>query len=578
MEMERELRTSHDGIVVMQKTKLRIGLLLDGADVAPWVYRMIEIIRQSGYAEISLVVQNTVPSEEGPLTLSSKIVSKIRSGRLWSAVIHKILIALEQCIVNRRRHLPNAVETIDAKELLAGVEVIKVNPRRQRLSDYIEGDELTSIRARGIDVFIRLGFRILRGGILTSARYGVWSYHHGDNRVNRGGPAGYWEVMESSPESGSILQILTEDLDGGTVLYRSYSSTNDMSLTDNKSNVDWKTLHFVPRKLKELHEEGEETFFARVKEKNAHPQFYDRRLYKDPTNGERGVLLWRKLLQKVRRKWDDTFYFRQWMLLYDIREGISTSLWRFKHITPPKDRFWADPFIVARYNKYYVFIEEFLYATQKGHISLIVMNRDGTWEPPVRILEAPYHLSYPFVFEFENSLYMIPDSSKNRTVELYKCTAFPYKWAFQKNLMEECQAVDTTLFQWQGKWWMFANQIETDGASKWDELFLYHSDSPFSDIWTPHQRNPVVSDVKSARPAGRLFARDGRLYRPSQNCSGHYGYGFNICEITKLTETDYEEKIVSKVEPKWDKNVVSTHTINYEDGLTIIDGQLHRRR
>jgi hypothetical protein len=71
---------------------------------------------------------------------------------------------------------------------------------------------------------------------------------------------------------------------------------------------------------------------------------------------------------------------------------------------------------------------------------------------------------------------------------------------------------------------------------------------------------------------------NGHLYRPSQNSSAHYGYGFNICEITKLTETDYEERIVSRVEPKWDRNVVSTHTINYEDGLTIIDGQLRRRR
>jgi len=547
-------------------------------ELPAWGYRMIEIIKQSNYAEISLVVQNAVPSEEGPLTLSSKIVSKIRPGQLWSAVIRKILIALEQRVANRRHHLPNAIETIDAKELLAGVEVLRVHPRRERFSDYIEGDELKSIRARDIDVLVRIGFRILRGGILGSARYGVWSYHHGDNRVNRGGPAGYWEVMESSPESGSVLQILTEDLDGGIVLYRSYSTTNDMSLTDNRSNVDWKTLHFIPRKLKELHEEGEETFFARVKEKNAYPQWYDRRLYKAPTNGERGVLLWKKLLQKVRRKWDSTFYFRQWMLLYDIREGISTSLWRFKHITPPKDRFWADPFVVARDNKYYIFIEEFLYAQQKGHISLIVMNKDGSWESPVRVLEAPYHLSYPFILEFEGDLYMVPESMGNGTVELYKCTAFPRKWEFQKNLMENCQAVDPTLIQWQGKWWMFVNQIETEGISSWDELFLHYSDSPLSENWIPHKRNPIVSDVKSARPAGRLFVHNGRLYRPSQNCSRHYGYGFNICEITKLTETEYEEKIVSVVEPKWDKNIVSTHTISYEDGLTIIDGELRRRK
>ena len=562
----------------MQKSKLRIGLLLNGTELAAWAYRMIEIIKDSDYAEISLIVENTLPAEKRRLSLVSQIARKIRSGQFWTTVIRLTLTTLERRLIGKPGGLPNASKQVDGKDLLAGIEVIKVHPKRQGFSDYIEGDELARIQAHNIDVFIRLGFRILRGDILRSARYGVWSYHHGDNRVNRGGPPGYWEVMESSPVTGTMLQVLTEDLDGGRVLYRSYSSTHDMSLTDNKSNVQWKTLHFIPRKLKQLHDEGEEIFFARVKEENAHPEFYDRRLYKVPTNSELGVLLWKKLLQKCRRKWNDALYFMQWFLLYDIREGISTSFWRFKHITPPKDRFWADPFIVARDNKYYVFIEEFLYATQKGHISLIVMNKDGSFEPPVRILETPYHLSYPFVFEFESNLYLIPESSANRTVELYKCMAFPLKWEFQRNLMNNCQVVDTTLFQWQGKWWMFVNQIQTVGASSWDELFLHYSDSPFSDNWTPHQRNPVVSDARSARPAGRLFVRNGRLYRPSQNCSGHYGYGFNICEITKLTETEYEEKIVSRVEPKWDKNIVSTHTINYEDGLTIIDGQLRRRR
>jgi hypothetical protein len=206
------------------------------------------------------------------------------------------------------------------------------------------------------------------------------------------------------------------------------------------------------------------------------------------------------------------------------------------------------------------------------------MNKDGEREAAVRVLDAPCHLSYPFVFEFEGDIFMVPESRGNRTIGLYRCTAFPHKWEFQRNLMENCEAVDPTLFQWQGKWWMFINQIETEGASLWDELFLYYSDSPISGTWTPHHGNPIVSDARSARPAGRLFVRDGRLYRPSQNCSGHYGYGFNICEITKLSETVYEERIVSTVEPNWDKNIVSCHTINFENGLTFIDGQLRRRR
>ena len=562
----------------MQKKKLKIGLLVDEMELSAWKYRMLEIIQQSDYAEIALIVQNSPPREQPQQSVAGKVASKFVSGKLWNAIFHKMLTIGEKFLVDKPGQLPDASKEIDSRQLLAGIEIIKVHPRRQHFSDYIEGDELAAILARDIDVFVRLGFRILRGGILRSARYGVWSYHHGDNRVNRGGPPGYWEVMESTPETGSILQIISEDIDNGNVLYRSFSSTNDRSLPDNTSNFYWKTLHFIPRKLKDLHQNGDNQFFAKLKADNVHPQFYDRRLYKLPTNSELTILLWKKLLQKLGRKWHDLFYFNQWILLYDIREGMSTSLWRFKHLTPPKDRFWADPFIVTRDDRYYIFIEEFLYATQKGHISLIVMNKDGGVEAPVCVLETPYHLSYPFIFEFENDTYMIPESRANRTVELYKCTAFPHKWEFQKNLMTNCDVADCTLLQWQGKWWLFANQVETKGASLWDELFLYYSDSPLSENWIPHPKNPIVSDVKSARPAGQLIVRDGRLYRPSQNCSGHYGYGFNICEIIKLTETEYEEKIVSKVEPKWDGRIVSTHTINYADGLTVIDGQLRRRR
>ena len=562
----------------MQRPKLRTGLLVDGQELPAWAHRMIEIIRQSEYAEISLVVQNTPPPETGRVALSKKITAKIRSGEVCSTGIRLALTAFERFLIGKPGELPNASKQVDTTQLLRDVEVIKVSPRRHQFSDYIEGDDLARIQARDIDVLIRLGFRILRGEILRAARYGVWSYHHGDNMSHRGGPHSYWEVMESSPETGSILQILSEDLDNGRVLYRSFSSTNPMSLEDNGSNVQWKALHFIPRKLKELHEQGGRDFFARVDEANAHPVFYDRRLYTAPTNAERSVLLWNKLLEKCSRKWKATLCRRQWFLLFDIREDISTSFWRFKHLIPPKDRYWADPFIVSLDNKYYIFIEEYLYDSGKGHIGVIVMNRDGTFGPSVPVLKASHHLSYPFIFAFDDDLYMVPESRRNRTIDLYRCTAFPYNWEFQKTLMKDCGAADSTLFQWQGKWWMFVNQLETNEASSSDELFLYYSDSPLSDRWTPHQRNPIVSDVKSARPAGRLFVRNGRLYRPSQNGSGHYGRGFNISEITKLTETDYEEKIVSRVEPKWDRHIISTHTFNYEDGLTIIDGEMWRRK
>jgi hypothetical protein len=455
--------------------------------------------------------------------------------------------------------------------------VIAVNPQYRQSHERIDEDDLARIQARNIDVLIDLGCRAVQGDLLRGARHGVWSCRLGDGNDPLEA-AGYREVMESRPVTESSIRILDGNSGGGWDTCRSFSATHDMSLADNRSNAQWKALHCVPRKLRELHERGAGEFFARVTKDGVRVPPTDERCRTMLSNGERAVLLWRKSLKKIGRKWNDTFYFRQWFLLYDLQEGISTSFRRFRRIVPPKDRFWADPFIVARDGKHYIFVEEYLYAERKGHICVIVMDRDGGWKPPVRVLEAPWHLSYPFVFEFEGNLYMTPESRGRHTIGLYKCTGFPYEWKLEMNLMENCRAVDPTLVQWQGRWWMFVNQAESEEASLSEELYLYYSDNPLSGDWMPHQRNPVVSDARSSRPAGRPFVRDGRLHRLSQNCSPHYGYGFNICEVTTLTETNFEERIVSRVEPGWDSDVVSTHTFNYEDGLTIIDGQLRRRR
>ena len=134
----------------MEKRKLRIGLLLDGTELAAWAYRMIEIISQSDYAEISLIVQNSLPAEERRLTLASKIASKIRERRFWTTVIRLALATLVRLLIGKPGRLPDASKQVDGTELLAGVEVIKVYPRRQQFSDYIEGDDLARIHSVGL--------------------------------------------------------------------------------------------------------------------------------------------------------------------------------------------------------------------------------------------------------------------------------------------------------------------------------------------------------------------------------------------------------------------------------------------
>jgi len=278
------------------------------------------------------------------------------------------------------------------------------------------------------------------------------------------------------------------------------------------------------------------------------------------------------------RIYQKAFYLDQWYLMFDLNKDISTSFCRFKEVIPPKDRFWADPHVIQADGHYYIFVEEYIYKIRKAHISVIEMDGQGNCRDPIRVLERGYHLSYPFVFEWEGKYYMVPESAENKTIELYECIEFPHKWRFKMNLMENVNAVDTTLFRYCGKWWLFTGMAENEGSLPLVELFLFFSNELFTREWNPHSLNPIGSDVTRARPAGRLFTRNGRIFRPSQDCSKMYGYGFDLNEVLLLSETGYLEKEWISVRPDWDKKIQATHTFTNEGQLTIIDAFMRRRR
>jgi hypothetical protein len=143
-------------------------------------------------------------------------------------------------------------------------------------------------------------------------------------------------------------------------------------------------------------------------------------------------------------------------------------------------------------------------------------------------------------------------------------------------LLDGLYAVDATLAEVDGRWWMFAN-VGVEGALNYDELCIFHAPSPLGP-WTPHRRNPVKSDARSARPAGRLFHWNGDLYRPAQDCSGAYGSAIVINRVLRLTASEFREEPVSRIEAKWAPNLHGVHTVNTAAGISVIDVLVRRRR
>jgi hypothetical protein len=130
---------------------------------------------------------------------------------------------------------------------------------------------------------------------------------------------------------------------------------------------------------------------------------------------------------------------------------------------------------------------------------------------------------------------------------------------------------------YENKFWLFAN-VKEQGGSSLDALYLYSAaQGPLTNEWTPHPRNPIVKDIRSARPAGRIFMQDGRLIRPSQDSSRRYGYALKFNRITRLDETEYAEEVESTLEPAGG-SMLATHTFNQAGGLTVVDAVIRRRK
>jgi hypothetical protein len=274
------------------------------------------------------------------------------------------------------------------------------------------------------------------------------------------------------------------------------------------------------------------------------------------------------LIRQIYRK---LFYHQQWFLaIFDRNKRIDGK--SSYHIIKPfrKGDFYADPFLVKKDGHNYIFFEDFRYSESKAVISCM-RYKDGECVDRQVVLERNYHLSYPFVFEWNDELYMIPETSQNRTVELYRCAKFPAKWELEKVLMKDVCAADTTVVDYEGKLWMFTTIWQPDKQEN-TELFLFCSDSLLGE-WKGHPQNPVVRDISSARPAGKVFWESGSLIRPSQDCSKRYGYSVKLNRIDVLSDEVYSEKCLKEIFPDWHFDNLSTHTFNHNEDLQIIDGQ-----
>ncbi len=534
------------------RAPLKIGILLKSSNQPDWIGSLLRRLSEVNYLKIELVIL-TSTERKG---LTAKLIYEKQYLLFF---LYKLI---DQAWFTRRK---NRSKSLRVEDLVKEVPVLRLQSSH---SDHIESNDVQQVQLFELDVILCLDKCLLNWQDCNFAQYGLYPLQDTLEWPDNDEPVGFWEVIEHQPVTDCSLRMWSGKWDTEKVIFQSFFSTHPDSVALNRSNYFSKMSAVVLQALRLLWEESNSSFWQPTVDYH-----YDKQVPKSPTNRKLIIPLLQHCSTIIKRKIQTRLFNHQWFLAFSFHDkskyfGKLTG--DYTEMIPPPDRLWADPFPVYLDGKYYLFFEELLFRSGKGHLSVTELQKDGTWTTPKVVLEQDCHLSYPFVFQWQESHYMIPETNQKKSIELYKCVEWPHSWKIEKILMSGVNASDTTICEIEGLWWMFV-AIAVEGTQAKDELFLYYAENPVGP-WEAHKRNPVVSDVRNARPAGRIFQSDGVWMRPAQDCSGLYGRAIVIMEIVRINPHEYIEKDHMKIEPLWSKNLIGTHTLNIEGSLTVIDG------
>lgn len=544
------------------KAPLRFVLLCDSLEFHKWQADCLREAVGHGHAElVGVVIKQVLPAR-------SKRTSKVRAR--WRKRHLAVWRIFNRVYVNRNC---KALIAEDLSVFFSAIPRISESPIKVgRYGESFSKTTIKFIKEARPDFILRFGFGILKGDILHAAPFGVWSYHHGDPAAYRGQPPGFWECFSESPVTGSILQVLSEDLDAGTILHRGFFQTTLHSYSKTLDTIYFGSSSWVRRTCAAISMNGWPAAFASPPE--AGP------IFRQPSNLEMITFLTKAFKNYVKNQIRYRLFMQKWNCgvvpaPIDDVSGLRGSemqriaLEKTKWMKVSRSGFCADPFGFEFGNsgRFRVYFESFDLRKKIGSISSCLYS-DGEFEASQVVLDAKTHLSYPFIWTQHEVTYCLPEHSAARSLSAFQ-VGREGTFLNKITLFSDIELIDTSLVNWQGKLWAFAT-INRETINS--ELHIFFADK-MEGPWRAHPLNPVKTDVRSARPAGTPFVLGRKLYRPAQDCSAYYGMATVVNEVRILSETDFKEIPVTRVAPlQSSRYEYGLHTLSQVGSVTFIDG------
>lgn len=221
----------------------------------------------------------------------------------------------------------------------------------------------------------------------------------------------------------------------------------------------------------------------------------------------------------------------------------------------------ADPFLFVKDNMLYLFYESKDYG-KPGVIKMTSTTDLKTWTKPRTVLKEAFHLSYPYVFQEGNTVYMIPETCAVGEVRLYQAddgtlshfsqVATLLKKKEDKDI--QIHFSDASVYKKDDKYFLMATIMKDDV----NHLLLYYADTLFGP-YKEHPSSPLVKSLKYGRNAGCLLEKDGKLYRVAQDCVKRYGDNVHLLSVDQINDTTYQEHVLKDY-------IIPTETAFYTEG------------
>ena len=547
--------------------KLKVGIIVDDIDQSYLIYDFYKKSLESDCYKIEyLIVQKSNNLEiKNFFNKLLNYVKKKGIKRFIDRLFFEIIDLVESSLIKKK----DKFKKFFLKYPISKFDVKKINVIPETSSSnlyyHYKSKDIANIKNLNLDLLIRGGSGILKGEILSVCRLGIISFHHGDNDFYRGGPPGFWEVYNREPSTGFVIQRLNEVLDGGDVIFKGNIPTSFLYKI-NVCKLYLKSSIFLHKTLENLSKTNSNLDFYKKKT-------YKSKIYKIPTAYVSILYLYKTLILGTKKILNKIFgRSLKWNVAYQfINELKNPTLSKSIIIKNPKNSYLADPFVIKYNNKTVIFLEDYSFKNRKGKISAYEINSES-YKKLGTVIEEEFHLSYPFLIEDKKDLFMIPETHQTKDIRIYKCIEFPLKWKLHKKLISDIGAVDTNIFKFNNKYWLFTNLDTSNSSDYSSELHIFYADNIESSEWKPHALNPVIFDSKKARNGGMIYSEKKHTYRVFQKQGfDNYGESIGISRIKTLTENEYEEEIYMNVMPDFFKKISGTHSFSYNSGVLVND-------